>query len=445
MQRYGLVLVASLALGAWQGEDPKSLKPEAAQTSNAAVQSTAKKAKIMVAPTNFSQMTPLEWSELPPQRGAFRTPQAGLCIAARLFSIIKYQFDQCLVQFPLTAIPVPKVTEAQQDGITATRVSLIETNSEKYENPYFDSRWCGKASDKWGMIARGKPVGFPNLREGEFVTVLGSANSYGATVDQGKAWTELLGEETQTQFINIATGGAGPGYYLAGWPQFEPYLTKAKAVVVQMMSGRSVAIPRFLGGGKEMLRMATLGCDLRWQINGHGVDVLPFLQTLWGTNITTARTLINEMREEQEKEYLDLYAKIKAVNPDTKVILMWMSKRDLDNTFRPEDTEQWGKIMDFPHFTDKTMFERIGSQMDAMVNVKRPTDVPDVDWKSEVVPNKYCGCQEFAKEQCSLSEYRNNFEKGNLCECKAVMQDYYSTSVVHKETARLIGELLKTF
>jgi len=70
------------------------------------------------------------------------------------------------------------------------------------------------------------------------------------------------------------------------------------------MSGRSVAIPRFLPGSQAIRNLAVLGCDLKWKVQGQGVDVLPFLQTLWNTNRTTARALLNEMRQEQEKEYL---------------------------------------------------------------------------------------------------------------------------------------------
>mmetsp|Transcript_10792 Transcript_10792/g.19685 ORF Transcript_10792/g.19685 Transcript_10792/m.19685 type:complete len:447 (+) Transcript_10792:99-1439(+) len=411
----------------------------------------------LVAPTSFEEMTPLSWAELPPERGSFRTPSAGVCIAARLFSMVKYQMDQCLVQFPLTTIPVPRANPEQEEGVAATKVlSLLETGSQKSslletassppvktDNPYFDSRWCAKESDEWGMIARGTPVGYPKIKDGEFVTVLGSANSYGAVVDEGGAWTERLGDETGTQFINIATGGAGPGYYIAGWPQFQRYLTKAKAVVVQMMSGRSVAIPRFLEGGPKMLSMAVLGCDLRWKINGQGVDVLPFLETLWHKNATTARILLNEMRSEQEREYDELFKKIKKESPDTKIIFMWMSKRALANTYTPEETEQWGKIMDFPHFADKTMFERVGAMADEAIEITRPDDVLLEDWQSETVPNKYCGCSDFDKDNCSLSEYRRNFENGAKCACKTVTQDYYSTSAVHKQTAKLIGELLK--
>mmetsp|Transcript_8024 Transcript_8024/g.11025 ORF Transcript_8024/g.11025 Transcript_8024/m.11025 type:complete len:445 (-) Transcript_8024:70-1404(-) len=430
MLLHSLFFLAPFSSAAWYQGKPQTV-----------TDAYATKSKIMDPPTVFPEMSQLQWAEMPPMRGAFRTPEAGVCIAARLFSMVKYQMDQCLVQFPLTVLPVNRTSEYQEAGVHATKVSLLEIQ-EDYWNPYFDSRWCAKQSDKWGLVARGEPEGYPTLREGEFVTVLGSANSYGATVDNGKAWTEILGKQTGTQFINIATGGAGPGYYIAGWPQFERYLTKAKLVVVQAMSGRSVAIPRFLPGSQAIRNLAVLGCDLKWKVQGQGVDVLPFLQTLWNTNRTTARALLNEMRQEQEKEYLQLADMIKTVNPNVKVAIMWMSKRDLDNTFTPDTTENIGKIMDFPHFVDKTMMSRIGLKYDYLVNVKRPQDISVESWESELVDNHYCGCESFAKDVCSLSEYRNNFERNEKCACKAVRQDYYSTSTVHAQTAKQIGEIL---
>ncbi|GAB5354576.1 hypothetical protein AAMO2058_000130600 [Amorphochlora amoebiformis] len=234
MVNYGcLVAFAAVCTeAAWHQASPYNQAPASGITAPATVPATGQ--KIMQAPTQFPEMTPLSWAELPVERGAFRTPRNGLCIAARLFSMVKYQMDQCLVQFPLTALPVQKSSLYQEAGVKATKVVMLETGMHFNDNPYFDSRWCAKASDKWGLIARGIPYGFPNVLDGQFVTVLGSANSYGGTIDNGKAWTELLGASSQTQFINIATGGAGPGYYLAGWPQFGRFLTKAKAVVVQV-------------------------------------------------------------------------------------------------------------------------------------------------------------------------------------------------------------------
>eukprot|EP00954_Amorphochlora_amoebiformis_P022859 1356292-Amorphochlora_amoeboformis.AAC.2 len=101
--------------------------------------------------------------------------------------------------------------------------------------------------------------------------------------------------------------------------------------------------------------------------------------------------------------------------------------------------------MDFPHFVDKTMVTRMATGADYFLNIKRPSTVTVDQWQWELVPNHYCGCQTFSKDVCTLSEYRNNYEKGQKCACKAVHQDYYSTSTVHAEVARQVGAVLSSF
>ena len=91
--------------------------------------------------------------------------------------------------------------------------------------------------------------------EGSFFTCLGAAQTYGCFVE--RPFPDLLADRLGLSALNLAVGGAGPGFYLQ-YPALVAAMNRGRFVVLQAMEARHEANSRFATDGYvEFLRDRT--------------------------------------------------------------------------------------------------------------------------------------------------------------------------------------------
>lgn len=88
----------------------------------------------------------------------------------------------------------------------------------------------------------------PSVDEGNYVTCLGAAQTFGCFCDD--PFPDLLGERLGVPFVNLGYGGAGPAFFLR-YPQLIEFANRGRAVILQVMSGRSESNSVYDSGGLE--------------------------------------------------------------------------------------------------------------------------------------------------------------------------------------------------
>jgi len=96
--------------------------------------------------------------------------------------------------------------------------------------------------------------------EGSFFTCLGAAQTYGCFVE--RPFPDLLADRLGLSALNLAVGGAGPGFYLQ-YPALISAMNRGRFVVLQAMAARHEANSRFAADGYvEFLRDRKRGDSL---------------------------------------------------------------------------------------------------------------------------------------------------------------------------------------
>ena len=193
-------------------------------------------------------------------------------------------------------------------------------------------------------LFRGPPVSEQALANGEYFCVMGAAQTFGRLVH--KSWPELLSEAIGLPVVNLSGGGKGPEFFLNA--KLVEVANRARFVVVQAMSGRSVGCSEYPGG-----RYITRGSK-RTKLQRRTV-----LRRLWNQDPKIAIHYVRRWNA----SYLDLYSQLRAqLTRPTSVA--WISERDPDG-WSPEQLLQkldWGL---FPQLVGRELYDSVTALFDA--------------------------------------------------------------------------------
>lgn len=194
-------------------------------------------------------------------------------------------------------------------------------------------------------LIRGPAPDAAAIEAGEFICVLGAAQLFGRFSRRGFA--EDLQREFGLPVLNLSKGGAGPGSFLD--PAYMRYIEKARLVIVQVLSGRSVGCEIYPG-------------EISTRIDG---VLVPRERVLAGI-LERSREEYRETVTRWNENYVALYHSLAQAIPG-KSVLLWLSERQPD---------QWsvahgetGNFGDFPQLIGATTLVRIRPAFDGFASV----------------------------------------------------------------------------
>lgn len=207
-----------------------------------------------------------------------------------------------------------------------------------------------------------------DLRAGSYIACVGAAQTFGCFVDQ--PWPRLVERDLGVPTLNLGVAGAGPACFLQ--PPFPELIANARAVVFQVLSGRSADCSAFASYGRERLTVRTdgrvLGADAAWRealeadLVGWRQPLLRGLLNRWlacrGRQVV--RQLVQETREDWQARFHDLLALTKAPK-----VLLWWSRRPPHH--RPRFHSVPAMFGDYPHLIDAPMVAALAARCDAYV------------------------------------------------------------------------------
>lgn len=217
------------------------------------------------------------------------------------------------------------IVQAARTGLDMATAALGHASDETrltLWNGYFRYLYAKKASYQfqdfeivdYGLYAsgtlgllRGPHLSPDALESGNYICLVGAAQFFGRLVQT--SLQELIARRFGVPVLNLSFGGAGPQAFVN-----EPVaalLRKAKLVVVQVMSGRSIGCDEYPGG------MTTRRKDTGERVNR---EVL-LLELARQEPLEFTRLV-----EKWLKLYVEAYARIGA-QIERRSILVWMSKR----------------------------------------------------------------------------------------------------------------------
>ena len=199
---------------------------------------------------------------------------------------------------------------------------------------------------------------------GSFFTCLGAAQTYGCFIE--RPFPEILAERTGLSALNLAVGGAGPGFYLQ-YPALIEAMNRGSFVVLQCMAARHESNSRFEADGYvEFVK------DCK---HGDSVDSGVAWRRIIDEEIDKAPTYIAETRA----NWLETMQKlIDAIT--VPVVFFWFSRREPDYDIdweavreqkqrrdRGEFTGHFidGLSGDFPHYVDGPTARTAAAMCDA--------------------------------------------------------------------------------
>jgi hypothetical protein len=217
------------------------------------------------------------------------------------------------------------IVRAARTGLDIAAAELPHASDETRQalwNGYFRYLYARKASYQfqdfeivdYGLCAsgtlgllRGPPLGPDVLESGNYICLVGAAQFFGRLVRT--SLQEMIAQRFSVPVLNLSFGGAGPQAFLN--ENVAALLRKAKLVVVQVMSGRSIGCDEYPGG------MTTRRKDTGERVNRE----LLLLEVARREPREFARLV-----EKWLKLYVEAYAQI-AARIEGRSILVWMSKR----------------------------------------------------------------------------------------------------------------------
>jgi hypothetical protein len=197
-------------------------------------------------------------------------------------------------------------------------------------------------------LFRGPPLSRKALARGEYFCVMGAAQTFGRLVRQ--PWPTLLSDSVNLPVLNLSRGGVGPEFFLD--PRLIDLARKARFVVLQVMSGRSVGCEEYPGG-----RRIT---DNGKKTKLHRWDVL---EELWNKDPKVAINYVKRWNA----NYLALYRELRE-RIDRPTMLVWVSDR-APNGWKPRvllEKLNWGS---FPQLVGKQLHAEVAALFDEHVEL----------------------------------------------------------------------------
>ena len=195
-------------------------------------------------------------------------------------------------------------------------------------------------------VFRGPKPNEAALAAGRYMCLVGAAQFFGRF--QPESLQSHVAARFRMPVLNLALGGRGPQEYLR--PAYRLYLERARLVVVQVLSGRSVGCDEY-PGGKFTFRKGSNEPVMRTDL----------LSEIWREKPAEYERLVRKWAG----NYCEHYRDLAAVLPGPK-LLVWISER------KPEDWSiekgtRTGKIGRFPQLVTREMVEAIRPYFDGYV------------------------------------------------------------------------------
>ncbi|GAB2695526.1 DUF6473 family protein [Aliiglaciecola aliphaticivorans] len=224
------------------------------------------------------------------------------------------------------------------------------------------------------------------LTDGEYVSVLGSAHSFGRFVE--KPFPEQIQNKLNIKVLNMSTSAVGPRYFYEKDGVLE-YANKSKICIVQAVSGRSCGNSEYTNENTKnnIFQKISEGPDapLLSESNIYG-------ELFKAGDFEKLNQYFCEMKETWVKETIELGKSIK-----TESVFLWFSSR---SPKYDSDTNSYDKMIgEFPQLVDDLMVEQVKPYFDHYVEVISREGLP--------VPfyNKFTNCP----SQCFFGRsYRNS-------------------------------------
>ncbi len=204
-------------------------------------------------------------------------------------------------------------------------------------------------------------------RPGSYIACVGAAQTFGCLVQQ--PWPALLAERAGLPTLNLGVAGSGPQLFLQ--PQWKELIQGARAVVFQVMSGRSANCSRFRSDGREQLLLSDgrrISADAAWTEALHadlrGIRS-PLLRGLRNRFLATfARRDVKRLVDETRADWIAQFgALLDATTP--KKALLWFSRRSPDYEARFHSLA--AMFGEYPQLVDKRMVESLRTRVDAYI------------------------------------------------------------------------------
>lgn len=199
---------------------------------------------------------------------------------------------------------------------------------------------------------------------GSFFTCIGAAQTYGCLFE--RPFPTLLSQSLDMPVLNLAMGGAGPGFYNQ-YDLLIKAMNRSRFVILQAMSGRSEGNSRFAPDGYVEF--------VRERATGERVSSNEAWSRIVTEELDRAEDYIAETRKSWLKSVLQLIERI-----TVPVIFFWYSRRTqnytidysaIEDQFRRraagEETSYFidGLVGEFPHLVDGNMAREVAAACDA--------------------------------------------------------------------------------
>lgn len=190
-------------------------------------------------------------------------------------------------------------------------------------------------------LFRGPCPSHVELLQGNYVTIFGAAQLFGRFHE--KPFGVMLKESHGLATLNLARGGAGPEFFLN--PNYLRLANRGRAVVLQVLSGRSVGCDEY--PGTRMTARAGSG--------DAPVERIDLLKSIWAKDRQEAIRLVGKWQSSYVRLMQQLIGKIRV-----PVYLVWMSRRPLSG-WSAERLAREPEFGSFPQLVDEKMVRQLAN------------------------------------------------------------------------------------
>ena len=261
--------------------------------------------------------------------------------------------------------------------------------------------------------------------ERSFFTCLGAAQTYGCFVDH--PFPDLLADRLGLSALNLAVGGAGPGFYLQ-YPALIAAMNRGRFVIVQAMAARHEANSRFAADGYVEY--------LRDRVRGDSIDSV----SAWSRVLEETPGDAPRLVAESQANWLESMRRLRAAIT-VPVVFLWFSQGRAAAPAWPELLAEVGRgpavelvhrmYGAFPQLVDAAIANEAAAMCTAAVNCvsERGMGAPLVNRQTgkPINPADYSGR---AVEYVALATGRN---------------DYYPSQEMHEDAAAALLEVVRKF
>lgn len=204
------------------------------------------------------------------------------------------------------------------------------------------------------QLFRGPQPDATTLASGRYITMLGAAQLFGRFQPVGPH--TAVAKELRIPVLNLSMGGAGPETF---GPKFLRIANGGQAVVLQVLSGRSIGCDEYPGG-----RITRRHGD------GQKVSRLTVLKETWNNSPHEATRLVCKWQQ----NYIDTMSRLVA-QFSVPVVLIWVSTREPD-AWSIDLLEKHGSAGDFPQLVDRNMVEEVAGKCTRYVEISSDPGLP---------------------------------------------------------------------